>query len=140
MHTLTAHGSVDFEPLVVLDKLLVDIADAIQRSGLLPLAVTAFAQRRVVDLYFESLVGKSALLISRVEINSRVAIVLRIRFHREFEITEIRAVHRPGVEEMGARAISGKYAVDRFPGFFVFARTPVVHALAVEEFHPTFFG
>ena len=62
---LAPHQRVDLEPAVVGDELAVNVAQAIERAGLLALAVRAFAGGGVVDLYFEALVREAGFLAGR---------------------------------------------------------------------------
>ena len=140
LHVLAAHGHVDLEPLVVGYELLVDIAQAVQRPGLLAFAVGALAGGRVVDLDLEALLREVALLVARVEVHARIALVLRQHLHFQLEIAEVGAMHGAVVKQMGARALGGKLPVHHLPGAFVFAGAPAFQAVSVEEFDPPVIG
>src|SRR5262249_25546783 len=136
LHVFAAHRDVDLEPSVIRDELLVDVTQAVERSGLLTLAIVAGTGERVVELDFETLDGKSSLLIRRVKVDAAIAPGTRQRFHFEFEVLEHRALHRAGVEEMRAPAIGDDLAFSDVPCVFVFAGPPPVKIAAVEKLNP----
>jgi len=139
LHVLAAHGGVNLEPLAVGHKLLIHVPQSVERPCLFPLPVTTIASGRVVDLDFEALVGEIALLIRRMEVDSRVARRARQHFHFKLEVAEVSAVHRTCIEQVRPWPFGHELPLFHFPAVLVFARPPSFQAMPVEELYPAIF-
>ena len=128
---LAADQDVHGEPFVVVDELLVDVADGVEGAGLL---VVAF--EGVGDLDFKAGGGKAGGLEGGVEVDAGVGAGAGHDVGRELEVLEVGVVQGAGVEEVRARAVDLDLAVDDAEGAFVLAGLPAVEGLAVEEGDP----
>jgi hypothetical protein len=72
LNVLAAHGHLYLEPLVVGGELLVDVADSVERPGLLAFDVAALARGRVVELNLEASLRPAFRLMGRVEVDAGV--------------------------------------------------------------------
>ncbi len=64
------------------------------------LSIRPFAGGRIVDLNLKTLDRKICFLVSRVEVNSRIALVPRNHLHFQIEVLEVSVSHRSVIKEM----------------------------------------
>src|SRR4051794_40011572 len=138
LNALAVYGHTHPERLLIWNQLLVHIPESIERTGSFPFQVPAFPTCRVVDLHFETLLGKAGFLISRVKVDAGVTVWLGRQFHFELEVSEVRCSYRARVKQMRTRPISGERTIKYFPRAFVLARLPTVQGVAIKKIYPLF--
>ena len=137
LHALAANSNGEREPLVVSVEGFVDVADSVERAGLLALDVAGeWSGRIVFNLHFESGGRKTGGLEFGVEVDAGVGAGQCFDFGAKFKIPKIGVVDSAGVEEMRALAMSDDLVTDDFKGAFVLTGLPAIKGFAVEEGDP----
>lgn len=117
-------------PFVILGGSFLHVDDIIDAAGFLPVAMGN------IDLGFEPVLGPAFVLVTSMEVDAAIGVLLGHHIDLEFEVFERRGV--TDVEVVTAAAIGSEGAVDDAPGTGAFADPPP--GPGAIEYKPEAFG
>src|SRR4051794_18504563 len=132
LHTLAAYRHPNLKGFLIRNQLLVHAPESVERAGFLSFPIPAVSEGRVIDLDFETFLGKAGFLIGRMEVNARITLWFGNQIYGKFEVPEVGSPHWAGVKQMRTRSIGGQHAIDNLPGILVLARSPAIQAMPIE--------